>query len=250
MSLADARPESSAPGPETGTGTGTGTVESCWNTIGVMGDHSCPELEVAVHCRNCPVFARAARDFLERPAPEGYLAEWSRDLEGSADGPGGEDPHAVAARDGTGDVIFRLGAEWLAFRAKAVVEVAPVRPVHRIPHRTNAVVAGLVNLRGQLQLCVSLHGLLGALAGASGHDHDGPRARRMMIIRQKNESWVFAVDEVLGVPRVPPGRFRNVPSTLANPAVSFSQSVFDWEGRSVGLLDEGRVFHALRSLGA
>ena len=44
------------------------------------------------------------------------------------------------------------------------------RPVHRIPHRSNDVLIGLVNLRGQLQLCVSLHGLLGVeVAGASPH---------------------------------------------------------------------------------
>ena len=43
---------------------------------------------------------------------------------------------------------------------------------------------------------------------------------------------------------------QKVPSTLANPAGSFSQAVFAWgEGRSVGLLDEPRVFAALRRLG-
>ena len=50
----------------------------CWNRIGVTGDRSCPELNTFVHCRNCPVFAAAARAFFDRPAPEGYLAEWSR----------------------------------------------------------------------------------------------------------------------------------------------------------------------------
>ena len=35
-----------------------------------------------IHCRNCPVFAAAARTFFDRPAPEGYLADWSRWLAG------------------------------------------------------------------------------------------------------------------------------------------------------------------------
>jgi len=43
--------------------------------------------------------------------------------------------------------------------------------------------------------------------------------------------------------------YLNRRKTLANPTVSFSQAVFEWDGRSVGLLDEGRVFQALRSLG-
>ena len=61
-------------------------------------------------------------------------------------------------------LIFRLGPEWLAFRTQTIAEVTTPRPVHRVPHRTNEVFLGLVNLQGQVQLCVSLHGLLGVAA--------------------------------------------------------------------------------------
>ena len=71
----------------------------------------------------------------------------------------------------------------------------------------------------------------------------------MVVIRQGAETWVFTADEVLGVHRVPRDRLRPAPSTLANPAVSFSQAVFAWDERSVGYLDEQRVFTALRSVG-
>ena len=220
-------------------------IASCWNEIGVMGDHTCPELAAAIHCRNCTVFAAAARDILDRPAPPGYLAEWSRLLDEA-------DPEADvdAVRDGIGVLIFRLGAEWLALRAQVVVEVTPVRPVHRIPRRSNQIVVGLVSLRGQLLVCASLHGLLGAMPQASSDAAVSPaRSARMIVIRHEAESWVFTADEVLGVPRVPPDVWRSVPSTLANQTVSFSQAVFPWQGRSVGLLDEVRVFAALGSLG-
>jgi chemotaxis-related protein WspD len=40
-----------------------------------------------------------------------------------------------------------------------------------------------------------------------------------------------------------------VSSSLADPEVSFSQAILSWEGRSVGYLDEQRVFAALRSIG-
>jgi chemotaxis-related protein WspD len=229
------------------------SIADCWNEIGVMGDHSCPELERVIHCRNCGVFAAAARRFLDRPAPAGYLAEWTRLLEASTTGSSVDvdadadvDPDTV--RGAIGLVIFRLGAEWLALPARAVVEVTAVRAIHRIPHRTNAIVAGLANLRGQLYLCASLHGLLGVVP-RSVETAGVPPASRMIVIRKGSESWVFTAEEVLGVPRVPPDVLRNVPSTLANPTVSFSQSVFDWKGRSVGLLDEERIFQALRSLG-
>lgn len=216
---------------------------ACWNAIGVAGDRSCPELKAVIHCRNCRVFAAAARTFLDRPAPDGYLTEWTRFL----DDPGAD---VDADRDGFGVVLFRLGAEWLALRVRVVVEVTPVRPIHRIPHRTNSIVAGLTNLRGQVHLCASMHGLLGVEPAGNGEaDAMTVGTARMIVIRQGTETWVFAADDVLGVPRVRPDLLRNVPSTLANPAVNFSQSVFTWEGRCVGLLDEGRVFDALRSLG-
>lgn len=38
--------------------------DHCWSKIGVSGDRTCPELQSFVHCRNCPVFAAAARTFL------------------------------------------------------------------------------------------------------------------------------------------------------------------------------------------
>jgi chemotaxis-related protein WspD len=221
-------------------------VASCWSEIGVMGDHTCPELTTAIHCRNCGVFAAAAKAFFHRPAPPGYLAEWSRCLDDD-DPCTGDGPDAL--RQGLGVVIFRLGAEWLALPAVAVVEVTPVRPVHRIPHRSNEFLAGLVNLRGQLYLCASLHRLLGTepgpIAEADGPDH----VARMIVIRREAESWVFTADQVLAVPRVPLDLLQSVPATLANPAVSFSKSLFQWQGRSIGLLDVSRLFDALGSLG-
>jgi chemotaxis-related protein WspD len=219
---------------------------SCWNEIGVMGDHSCPELSTAIHCRNCSVFAAAAKAFLDRPPPPGYLAAWSHCLDD--DDPCSSDA-SDARRQELGVVVFRLGAEWLALPTAVIVEVTPVRPVHRIPHRSNQILTGLVNLRGQLHLCASLHGLLGTESCNTAAAQVPDRAARMIVIRRETESWVFTADEVAAVPRVPLDRLQNVPATLANPAVSFSQSVFDWQGRSVGLLDASRLFDTLGSLG-
>jgi chemotaxis-related protein WspD len=195
------------------------------------------------------VFASAARTFFERTAPEGYLAEWARWLA------------AVDVRDSRGEVkegkinfksrtehgasvlIFRLGAEWLAFPTHAVAEVTTCRPIHRVPHRTSTIFAGLVNVQGQVQLCVSLHGLLGATVRAT--------SPRLVVLSDRDHGtlWAFAVDEVLGVQYVPRSEWRSVPSTLANPAVGFSQAVLSWNGLTVGLLDEQRVFAALGSVG-
>jgi chemotaxis-related protein WspD len=214
-------------------------VDDCWNRIGVNGDRTCPELEEHVHCRNCPVFARAARGFFDRRAPEGYLAEWSELLGRPAEG---------GAVDDSALLVFRLGGEWLALALSVVAEVTAPRPVHRVPHRTNRVFSGLVSLRGQLQLCVSLHGLLDVAPSDPGDD---PSANpRLVVIRKDSETWAFPAEEVSGVHRVARDRLQKVPSTLANLSGSFCRAVFAWgEGRSVDILDEPRVFESLRRMG-
>ena len=222
----------------------------CWNRIGVTGDRSCPELIAHVHCRNCPIFANAARAFFDRPAPEGYLAEWGRWLaESDALSHRGEelgsdtDDAREAQRGGTSILIFRLGTEWLALPTETIVEVTTPMPVHRVPHRSNQVLSGIVSLHGQVTLCISLHGLLNV--------ETGNLAPHLVVLRDGRHAatWVFPADEVLGVRRVPRNHWRAVPSTLVNPTVGFSQAIISWDGRSIGLLDEHRIFAALMDLG-
>lgn len=218
----------------------------CWNHVGIRGDRSCPELAVHAHCHDCPVFATAARSFFDRPAPDGYLADWSRWLaapdESSACGDDGETEDHVVSGRGVALLIFRLGTEWLALEAQTIAEVATPRPIHRVPHRTSAVFRGIVNLRGQILLCVSLHNLLG-VEGAG-------ESSRLIVLRdrERSETWAFAADEVIGVERVAAGALGGLPATLSNPAVGFGKAVVSWKGRSVDLLDDQRVLGALGSL--
>jgi chemotaxis-related protein WspD len=219
----------------------------CWNRIGVQGDRTCPQLEQFIHCRNCPVFAAGAQGFFERPAPEGYLADWAGWLASSAEPETrgadlANDEGAVISGEVVSVLIFRLGEEWLAFRAQVVAEVTLPRPLHRVPGRSNNVFLGLVNLDGQIQLCVSLHALLGITASAA--------MPRLVVLRDQDraETWTFAADQVLKVQRVPRSRWRSPPTTLVNPAVGFSEAVLSQSDRSIGLLDEQRIFKSLRSL--
>ena len=124
----------------------------CWNKIGVKGDRSCSELPKYVHCRNCPVFTAKGQRLFERDPPPGHLAEWTKRL---------AEPE-VAIEQGTVSVlVFRIGEEWMAADIALLVEIGEMRPIHTIPHRTNEILSGLVNIRGELELCVSLGGLLG-----------------------------------------------------------------------------------------
>jgi chemotaxis-related protein WspD len=263
-------------GPPIQSAFSSGAVADCWNRIGVAGDRSCPELSAQVHCRNCPVFAAAARTFFDRPPPEGYLDEWTRRIGVSGDHFGAqlEDRGAGGGQSTISVLIFRLGCERLAFLTRVISEVTLPRTVHRIPHRSNAILIGLVNLRGELQLCVSLHGLIGVEAAPSeppsalqlrtgsspelsmdrsAETFADPSTRateRLIVVRdrRRSESWIFAADEVLGVHRIPAEQVRTVSSSLANPEVSFSQAILSWSGLKVALLDEERIFAALQRI--
>ena len=222
-------------------------MPECWRLIGVAGDRSCPELEVFIHCRNCPVLAEAARTFFDRGAPAGYLDDWRAIL---------EEPAAAPASDTASVLVFRLGGEWLALPTAVLVEVTPLRTIHRLPHRSGGVLAGIVNIRGQLQLCASLHDLVGIAGGPpmAGDESTGRGTARLLVVERPGEEtadrWVFRVDEVAGVHRVTKGMLRAVPSTVGHAGGRLSSALFAWQDRTVALLDEARVFDGLRDKGA
>lgn len=216
-------------------------ADECWRRIGVTGDRSCPELEAYIHCRNCPVMAAAARTFFDRAAPEGYLESWRGILEESA-GP-------LEARLES-LLVFRLGQEWHALPTCTLVEVTTPRTCHRVPHRTGGVLEGIVNIRGQLQLCVSAHRLLGieeAPAPPSGADR-ADETRLLVVERPGHagaERWVFRVDAVAGVHRVDRATLRALPDTVSQSGARYCRALFDWGDSVVGILDDARLFEGL-----
>lgn len=209
----------------------------CWNTIGISGDRSCLELQKHIHCRNCPVFESAAEAFFERRAPDDYLLEWSRLLSAPVKHVDAEDLSVL---------IFRLGEEWLALPTVVVVEVTIPRPIHAVPHRSNANFVGMVSLRGQLQLVVSINALLGVTKTVRPVTKTG--TERFVVIRKENQTWIFEAEEVLEVQRFARSSLINVPSTLANPESSFSQAIIQYKEKSIGFLDDQRVFSSLRGV--
>jgi len=221
-------------------------MEGCWRRVGVGGDRTCAELETFIHCRNCPVLTAAARTFFDREAPPGYLDSWREIL---------EQPEREADGDATAVLVFRRGAEWLALPTSVLVEVTPPRKVHRLPHRHDTLLEGLVNIRGQLQVCVDLGRLLGvepaaATAPAAATPPAGTLARLLVVERAGDrgaERWVFGVDEVAGVQRVPAAALRAVPSTVGAATDRATAALFAWQERTVGLLDERRLLDGLRA---
>jgi chemotaxis-related protein WspD len=207
-------------------------IDHCWSRIGVAGDGSCPELARVIHCHNCEVYARAGRALLEQSAPDGYLARWAEQLA------------APLLRDDDETVsvlIFRLHSERLALPTTACVEAIDVRRIHRVPHRSNATFLGLTNVRGELQLCVSL----AALLSLSGGD-DTPSRPRFAVIERDGQRWVFPVDELLGVRRIARARLTPPPATIDADREALTDALFELDGERIALLDPDLIFARLQ----
>lgn len=214
-------------------------LAACWNTKGVYGNGECAELEKLIHCRNCSDYSRAGLLLLDRALPPEYRREWTEHF---------AQQKQLSVRGKTSVVIFRLGAEWLALAAEVLQEVAEGRRIHSLPHRRQGVVLGLVNVRGELLICVSV----GRLLGLEDPVPQGPpRASpaRLMVANWNGHRFVFPADDVYGVHRLQAQELQAPPTTVAKATPSYTRALFLWRQRAVGVLDANLLFPALdRSL--
>ncbi|MBU9283016.1 chemotaxis protein CheW [Burkholderia multivorans] len=228
-------------------------VDDCWNRIGTLGDRSCERLADCLRCLNCPVYAYHAAKLLERPLGRAEMAEAAQRMRAS--------DVAHAPRDGadTRDaaLAFRVADEWLALPIRVLREIAGTRPIHSLPHRRHPAVRGVVNVRGTLRIAISIGALLGLDAGGAERGRgdgrtdgradgraDG-RFTRLLVAAHHGEPVVFPVDEVEGVLRFGASDWVPVPATVGRASAGLSRGVLSWRGKSVGLLDDDRLFDAV-----
>jgi len=201
-----------------------------WNRIGVYGDGSCPEIVVYTHCRNCPVYEETARRFLDRSLPEEYRKKLHEEL--------------VWEQEARGDlplVFFRLGNDWFALPSRCCAEITEPKKVHHLPRRSGPLLLGLVNIRGEIQLCVSLRRLLGIDVGVDQAIVSG--FPRMVLVENGKRCWSFPVDELHSVRRI---RQRDVQPVSGLELVT---GIVQMEEKTVQCLDENAFFALLdRSL--
>jgi chemotaxis signal transduction protein len=115
-------------------------------------------------------------------------------------------------------VLFRVGPEWLAMDVRHTVEVAPARPIRRVPHQAGGLLAGLVNVRGELQLAVSLRHLLGVDAMSEGSANP-----RHLVAEHDGARWVFPADEVFDIRHFRADELGAVPDTVSASAQSLTR---------------------------
>ncbi len=205
---------------------------SCWRDIGIHGNRSCPELSHHTHCHNCPTYTHTARQLFDRPHPQ------SSDLSTPQSLP---KHHHSSEVENSSLALFRICQQWFALPAHLFQQVLPQQTVRPIPHRSNPILKGLVNIQGELLLCVNLKNLLDIPDEASNQG-----IPRLIIVEWETDRWSFIVDEFQGIESIAPHQFITPPSTVLTNTQTFTHSLLPWnEGTNVNCLDEFLLFEAL-----
>ncbi|NMX93057.1 MULTISPECIES: chemotaxis protein CheW [unclassified Pseudomonas] len=214
----------------------TQAIDDCWNRIGIHGDKSCPLLAEHIHCRNCAVYSTAATRLLDRYA----LAQEDHRHDAAA-----QADDEVATRS---LLMFRLGEEWLGIATRCLVEVAPLQPIHSLPHQRSRALLGVANVRGALVACLSLVELLG-LDSSTGGPSGGRIMPRMLIIAAQDGPVVVPVDEVDGIHAIDERTLKAASASGTQASARYTQGVLQFKGRSLRWLDEAQLLSAVtRSL--
>lgn len=229
--------QASAP-PETIDPKSNTLPEKCWKEIGVFGNATCEKLNIWGHCRHCPEYSKAGRKLLDRPIPKGLVKEWTSIFASEKE---------VVAPGTTSVIVFRLKSEWLAFKTIFFQEAVEVRPVHSVPFRTNNVFRGLVNVNGELLICISAIDLLGIQHEEEEVKNEKKHVyKRMVVVNKDGQRFVFPVDEFIGILRISQDLLQKAPATLYKSPNAISAGIFPMNSRNVGLIDEDKFFHVLK----
>ena len=211
-------------------------IDDCWNRIGIYGDKSCPVLPEHIHCRNCSVYSAAATRLMDRYSFEQeHLEHYSPQ----------EHERKVATRS---LMIFRLGGEWLGLTTRCLDEVAPLQPIHSLPHQRSRALLGVANVRGALVPCLSLVDLLG-LDPTLTAPTSLRVMPRMLILAAPGGPVVLPVDEVDGIHNIEEHVLNTVSLSGEQASAKYTRGVLQWKTRSLRWLDEEQLLGAItRSL--
>ncbi|MDE1180578.1 chemotaxis protein CheW [Paraburkholderia sp.] len=175
-----------------------------------------------MRCLNCPVFETAAAKLLERPIPDVQLPRHeiapSRHLR----------PEGQGATESF--VVFRIDDEWLALPTHVLQRIVPVRPIHTLPHRKHRAVLGIVNVQGEVLVCLSLALLLGFEPAKRNRatrmtGTTGAVSPRLLVVARGDEHAVLPVRQVDGVHRLAIAGFQPPPATLSETAARRTRAI-------------------------
>lgn len=210
-------------------------INDCWNKIGVWGTQTprCEHLKNLTHCHNCEVYSQAGSQLLSRPAEKEYLNEWKTNL---------SEPRTNKNINLKSALVFRMGDEWFGLASRFVKEITHCDKHHTLPHRKNNVLRGLVNVRGELLLDVSLGYLFKVTKSETQNKFI---KERYVVIDDGEEKFAFPVTEAREIIHFEHSKMRETPTTLRKDTSCFVKGIIRHKKTDIGILDSDLVFTAL-----
>jgi chemotaxis-related protein WspD len=217
-------------------------MNDCWNQIGVWSKQpdKCEKLQQVIHCRNCDVYTKAGRKALEKTPSAQYSTRRTKIY---AQPPPAESNKACSV------VSFRLGVEWFCLPTQYFQSIENRSAIHSIPRYSNELLLGVVNIKGNLQLCFSVDGLL-QVEPDSAHPLGGVGVyKRLLVLGYNQQNYTFPVDEVGGIDRIDDSNLENPPATLNEHQAGFVKGVVKSnvkaDKRRIALLNAVQLFQSL-----
>ncbi len=205
----------------------------CWLQGGVWGDMSCKDIPTYTHCGNCPVYSLASKSFFEKQVPKNYIKNQNANFSVYE--------NREIEADDESLFVFEISGKILAFEIKSVYKIERFKNIHRIPHKDGKIIRGLVNIGGELHICVCLRQLLGLDNCESATD----TKRRMIVCKHENKALVFAADFVFGVKRLPKNSVEKKSETDEDLLSSFSEKSFVTDGMRIHKMNLKKLFEAV-----
>jgi len=215
------------------------SIYDCWNRIGVWGHNveRCPELGRVIHCRNCTVYSAAGRQLLNRSLSSDYQNEWTVRLAEAL-----EKKHS-----GTKSAfVFRAGTQWFALPVAVVREVAVMGPIHTIPHRSSNILRGVANIKGQLEICVSLGAVLGiGRCEITEQNNKYIAPTRLVVVIHDSQVLAFPVTEIMGIIRYRPEAVRDLPVAVLGEHAVYASGMLHHDNKEISFLKYKQLFRSL-----
>ncbi|MBF0564802.1 MAG: purine-binding chemotaxis protein CheW [Nitrospirae bacterium] len=132
-------------------------------------------------------------------------------------------------------VFFTVGGTLFAFYGSDVKEILPVEKIYYVPG-CPAVILGVINVRGDVESVIGLHGLLGLPEKAQ------TKNSRIALAQKNGIRSGILLDSVEDVDDIPVRSIAPPISTLDKNTKEFVAGETTYKNRNVTILDVGKLF--------
>jgi chemotaxis-related protein WspD len=119
-------------------------------------------------------------------------------------------------------------------------------PIHTIPHRSSNILRGVVNIKGKLEICVSLGAVLGIDRCEQTEENNKYIApARLVVVIHNSQVLAFPVTEVKGIIRYRPEAVQELPVAVPETHAVYTSGMLHYDNKEISFLKHKRFFRSL-----